>query len=230
VTLLANDAIQEEVAAALADAGFEAEQVFLHVHEREYMPNGRPSGHYRPRQLADAADELGLDDRELAKLNATEALARHRLVLYGDYGPEPEGRCWFAALLRHELEHAQQFEAIGDAAFELSQLIDTVHEARFGEVPEEKYLYRAKPDEQDANAAAATYLADRYPDALHVLHTDAWYPLVWSYTRPESPETLGGLGGGLLARRRATVRFRVVRTDQKNTPGRASAERESVAP
>lgn len=72
-----------------------------------------------------------------------------------------------------------------------SQLIDTIHEARFGTAEEEKYLYRVKPDEQDANAAAATYLSERFGQKpLERLHTDAWYPLVWSHTRGELPQTL----------------------------------------
>jgi hypothetical protein len=191
MTMLTGDVISDETAAAIAAAGIEPERVLVHVHQRAYVPNGRLSGHYRPGQPAEAGDELGLDADDLARLNAHDALQVHRVVLYADYGLEPGARWVFAGLLRHELEHARQFDALGGVAFELSQLIDTIHEARFGTVDEEKYLYRAKPDEQDANAAAATYLSERFGDeALERLHTDAWYPLVWSHTRAELPETL----------------------------------------
>lgn len=95
-----------------------------------------------------------------------------------------------SVLLRHELQHALQWESLGDAPFLLSRLIDEIHYARFADAREEKYLYRAKPDEQDANAAATGHLVARCSDALERLRTDAWYPLVWSYTKPELLETL----------------------------------------
>lgn len=91
---------------------------------------------------------------DLAKLNDQMVLALHRIVLYADYGSKPEERWLFAGLLRHELEHARQWQELGEAAFRLSQQIDGIHYARFADPPEERYLYRAKPDEQDANAAA----------------------------------------------------------------------------
>jgi hypothetical protein len=189
--MLSGDVIGDETAAAIAAAGIEPARVLVQAHQRVYVDNGRPSGHYRPGQPAAAEDRLGLGVEDLAKLNADDALRLHRIVLYAGYGPEPEARWLFAGLLRHELEHARQYESLGEVAFQLSQLVDMIHEARFGAVAEEKYLYRAKPDEQDASAAAATYLSNRFgEEPLERLHTDAWYPLVWSHTRAESPETL----------------------------------------
>ena len=93
--------------------------------------------------------------------------------------------------MRHEPEHARQWEAHGDAAFVPSKLIDDIYYERFADAPEEKYLYRAKPDEQDASGSAGTYLAGRFGNAPSGhLHTDRWYPLVWSYKPAEPMETL----------------------------------------
>jgi hypothetical protein len=190
VAALDQEVVEAEIELALRDAGLSRSRATVLVHDRAYSREGKPSGHFRPSQRAELDDDLGLRESDLVTLNDQSALALHRLVVYADYGPEPEGRWLFAGLLRHELEHARQWEDVGDAAFGLSRLIDDIHYARFAEAPEEKYLYRAKPDEQDANAAAASYLARRFPDAPRRLHTDEWYPLVWSYTKPEATETL----------------------------------------
>lgn len=188
--MLATDVVNEEIEFALADAALSNSSIFVHVHYRAYEREGKPSGHYGPTQHADPNDELGLGVDDLAKLNDQKVLALDRIVPYADYESKPEERWLFAGLLRHELEHARQWQKFGEAAFRLSQQIDGIHYARFADPPEEKYLYRAKPDEQDANAAAASYLAARFPDAPSLLHTDEWYPLVWSYTRPEPTTTL----------------------------------------
>jgi hypothetical protein len=48
VTTLPADVIGDETAAAIADAGIEPTRVLVQVHQRVYVANGRPSGHYRP--------------------------------------------------------------------------------------------------------------------------------------------------------------------------------------
>jgi hypothetical protein len=187
--VLTDEAIEDEVRLALADAALSASRVLIHVHERMWEAPSKAAGHLRPGQPASGEDELDLDDDdELAKLNSANDVARHRIVLYASYGEE--SRLVFAGLLRHELEHVRQWEVLGDAPFQLSQLIDDIHYARFADAPEERYLYRAKPDEQDANAAAAAYLVGRAPDAPERLHIEPWYPLIWSFTRPEPIGTL----------------------------------------
>lgn len=119
MTMLTPDVISDETAAAIAAAGMEPARVLVHVHQRAYVSNGRPSGHYRPGQLAAPHDKLGLGAEDLANLNAGDRILLHRVVLYADYGAEPEGRWLFAGLLRHELEHACQYEALGEVAFRL---------------------------------------------------------------------------------------------------------------
>jgi hypothetical protein len=188
--VLAQDVVDEEITAALADAGLASERVIICVHNRDHHHQVKPSGHFRPGQLVDKDDDLDLDQDDVAKLNDAGALDRHRIVVFAGYQPEKEERWVLAGLLRHELEHARQWEELGDAPFLLSRLIDEMHDARFGDALEEKYLYRAKPDEQDANAAATGHLLARCADAPVRLHTEAWYPLVWSYTKPEPLETL----------------------------------------
>lgn len=98
--------IGDETAAAIAAADIEPTQVLVQVHQRAYVANGRPSGHYRPGQPAAAEDRLGLRAKELAKLNDGAALQLHRIVLYADYGPDPGTRWLFAAFVMSSSTHA----------------------------------------------------------------------------------------------------------------------------
>lgn len=99
---------------------------------------------------------------------------------------------FFAAVIRHELEHARQADAPGGrAALEIDQhLVDEVLFRKAGRLRGGAAIYNCKPIEMDANAAAAIYAKKHYPSAVgELLESDAG-SFVRSNTGPESLDSL----------------------------------------
>jgi hypothetical protein len=110
--------------------------------------------------------------------NAPEAINRHRTVVRRPLTSDPVLIAAFSGKLRHELEHARQWNACGLAGFQLSNLADTV-------------LAPKLTTEQDANAASAMFLRARWREAITALLDDLDHgPLARSLTPPGSLETL----------------------------------------
>jgi hypothetical protein len=68
-----------------------------------------------------------------------------------------------AAKLRHELEHARQWDELGDDVFRLNGLADQVLWEVYNAQPGSSFHYNQKPVELDANAAAARFLRNSFP-------------------------------------------------------------------
>lgn len=71
----------------------------------------------------------------------------------------------FAALLRHELEHARQFDAVGAGVFDLQDFLenDVLSEVAGGLDGCGGGLINAVPTEIDSNAAASVFISARFP-------------------------------------------------------------------
>jgi hypothetical protein len=74
---------------------------------------------------------------------------------------DPLQEATLAALLRHEIRHAEQFDALGAEFFELYDLADLVCGWKLGGMPRGAALYGLIPAEMDANTASAKFLRDR---------------------------------------------------------------------
>jgi hypothetical protein len=149
--------VEEEWAAAVRDAELDADACRLMCLE---AANGPTSGHYPPGRTL-GADEL-IDDDVAATLNESANIDRHRVVVLRDV-PAEAGRELFAAKLRHELEHARQWEAVGDVAQQLSCIVDELIEVVAGGFNEDgRAIYHAQPVERDANAAASHFVRRRF--------------------------------------------------------------------
>jgi hypothetical protein len=97
------------------------------------------------------------------------------------------------AKIRHELEHARQWDAFGKQAFDLNDLILQVMARKVGGLRGGGRLYNLNPLEVDANAAAAKFAWARYGEEvargfIDEEHEDA--VLFRSLTGPAPQETL----------------------------------------
>jgi len=181
------EAIEADWAAALDDAELDSTDCRLMCLSAS---NGGPTaGHYPPkRELGE--DELLTEDAAHT-LNAPEVRCRHRVVVVRDTPAGEAGRALLAAKLRHELEHARQWNALGDAPQRLSCLIDAVIDELGVSGREARTIYRAQPNERDANAAATNFVQGRFTaGAIAALAAGDDAVLVATEPGPEPLETL----------------------------------------
>lgn len=133
---------------------------------------------------------------DLAEDDATAAdrpplLEKHRVATAPIENLEPplaEGE--FAAKLRHELEHARQWEICGPEPFRLMQLALEVHRRKTGGMIYGTFRNQM-PIEDDANAAASLFVRRIRADSVEDLRRhEAYGPLVRATLGPANPETL----------------------------------------
>jgi hypothetical protein len=118
---------------------------------------------------------LELSAEDAAAADATPLVEKHRVATAPIEGLEPRvAEAALAAKLRHELEHARQWEACGPEPFFLMQLALEVHRRKTGGI-----IYGAfrnqMPIEDDANAAASLFVRKRWPDCVDELRQDETY-------------------------------------------------------
>ncbi|HKO17421.1 MAG TPA: hypothetical protein VJU82_00895 [Acidobacteriaceae bacterium] len=139
-----------------------------------------------------------LSETQLEEATDDQMATRHRIVIHIDYElPEyfdsAAVEAFFAAVVRHELEHARQAEAPdGRLALEVDQnLVDPLLFRRAGGIKGGAEYYNMKPSEMDANAAASVYVRSRFPDQVPILlEADVCGAMLRSNTEPEDPASL----------------------------------------
>ncbi|MCW2984179.1 MAG: hypothetical protein JWR63_1749 [Conexibacter sp.] len=186
---ISDAAIQEERAAALADAGYTHEQV------RFFALPGLGISHvgaswFRPHQDIEPGDRAWPgNDAQRAEANSNENRDLHRIAI----AAAPEDRATFAALVRHELEHARQWDAML-AIFDLQDFIehDVLPEVVGGlDGCQAGALINTIPTEMDCNAAASVYISKRFSAAeVQAIRDSDRRPLACSLLPPPPPETL----------------------------------------
>ncbi len=104
---MSDENVLAECRDALADAGLSAEQVrFFRL--RELGTGTIRAAWFRPHTDIDPHDRhFPGDDAQCAEANSAESRKLHRIAIPA----EPDDRVLFAALVRHELEHARQWDA-----------------------------------------------------------------------------------------------------------------------
>jgi hypothetical protein len=115
-----------------------------------------------------------LHGTQLALANTPQARMRHRIAAFLDIDwNDPLEEATLGALLRHEIRHAEQFDALGAAFFELYDLAYLVCSWKVGGMPRGAALYGLIPAEMDSNTAAARFLRERRPSVVQdVLESD----------------------------------------------------------
>ena len=151
--------LQELWLAALADAGIGEDEALLIPVGAAEDSRGNGACFWRRHEELDAD---GLPDEVrpfLDDLNADESLGAYRLSLATDRTSEGA-----AALLRHELEHARQFDAHGVRLQDLHDIALDVLRVRAAQLRGGAALYQWIPMEFDANAAGAMFARARFGD------------------------------------------------------------------
>jgi hypothetical protein len=154
------EALNSEWQAALADAGFAGRAARLYPFPGEMSADETRAYYFVPGQRiyhdAHFPDELGGQIQD-----ANDHRDRHRIAVWVD-GPTPV----LGAKLRHELEHARQWDAHGKPLFDLNDLTLAVLAERVGGLPGGGVLYNLIPTETDANAASAAFAWARYGEEV----------------------------------------------------------------
>lgn len=159
--LVGADAIADDWQAALDDAGLDAGDCRLLCLDE---PRPEPTAAHYPPGWALAADEL-IDENFAAELNRPKNVDRHRVVVVRD-APAEYGRALVAAKMRHELEHARQWNVLGDMAKVLGHLVEDVVVAVAGSFNDEgRAIYHGSPSERGADAAASAFVRARFTSA-----------------------------------------------------------------
>jgi hypothetical protein len=180
--------IQPEWEAAVADAGFEIKQVRLYPFPGERSEDGAHAfyivpGH-RVSRVPNFPDDLGAQIED-----ANRHLNHHRVAVWVETDAPVLG-----AKLRHELEHARQFDDFGEKLFDLNDLMSLVISHKIGGLSGGGRLYNFKPTEVDANAAAARFAWEKYGEDEATKRLEAededGAALFRSHTGPASIETL----------------------------------------
>jgi hypothetical protein len=128
------------------------------------------------------------DDAQRDEANSDENRVLHRIAVPA----EPSDRATFAALVRHELEHARQWDAML-GIFDLHDFIehDILPEIAGGLDGCGGGLINTIPTEMDCNAAASVYIAGRFIEAeVQAIRDGPRRFLACSLLPPPPPETL----------------------------------------
>jgi hypothetical protein len=190
------DFVQAEWPRAVEDAGLDPDGLAYWIAE-ESPPEIRDRGamYFRPGQ--DPDPPYAFSAEQLAAAVSPAFADRHRIVVHADYElpgglSEAGTEAYFAAVIRHELEHARQGEVPeGKAALEIDQrLVDEVLAHKAGGISGGAVFYNYKPMEMDANAAASIYIRERFPDTVEELLRSPIANMARSNTRPEPPSSL----------------------------------------
>jgi hypothetical protein len=185
---MTEEEIRDECDRALADAGF-APQAVRFFPLAELGSDHLAAAWFRPHRDIEPGDRgFPGDDAQREEANSRENRDRHRITVPA----EADDCALFAALVRHELEHARQWEA-GLGIFDLHDFIeyDILPEIAGGLDGCGGGLINTVPTEMDSNAAASVYVADRFDTAeLQPIRRGPRRYLACSLVPPPPPETL----------------------------------------
>jgi hypothetical protein len=183
--------IEEQFEAALAHAQLSPEKVKLWmVPTPPQSPSARAAWYYPRFEIREGPGELLRGDQR-EEANSAQHQQRHRLAVRTDFDlTGPTGKAILGGLIRHELEHAIQWEVWGRPLFELDQVTDELIDWKAGPPPGEIPLYRRKPREEDANAAAADFVRQAHADVAEALANGEFAELTRSNHPPPDPDTL----------------------------------------
>jgi hypothetical protein len=184
--MLDDAALQAEWNTALADAEMPGERVRLFVVAAAQSSDHAFAVWHRP-ELELVRDHDYPQPLDVRIANAPENINAHRIVVWKDATAPLVG-----ATLRHELEHARQFDALGVGVFALYDVIKLrvlPHQAGGLDGCAGTYI-NAIPAERDANAAASMYLRKHHAGPAQAIRSGERRNLACSILPPEPHATL----------------------------------------
>jgi hypothetical protein len=173
--------------AAVADSGLPADELILRVESGTGLRDGRGAVYWSPNTV-DWASGATADDLRPAVDELGGKVGYHRFALWCDR-PAPE----LAALARHELEHARQWQRHGNGLFAMHEVTKPALWDKTDTLPFAGILINnVAPIELDANAAAARFAWDRHGEAVQdLIDAKTEHEVLFRYRGgPEPLETL----------------------------------------
>jgi hypothetical protein len=165
--------LREEWQAAVGDAGVDPQTLVLFIVPQPQPDGGAEAAYLAPSHLLRGDSQLVL--HRVGNEPIGRYHAQHKIAAWQHPRHEDE-RLAAALVLRHELHHVVQFEAGG---FDLIELYEDLKEA-LRDRYDATWLdwYFEMPPERDANAAAAAYARERYPERFAARADD---PALWQF-------------------------------------------------
>jgi hypothetical protein len=159
--------LDEQWSLALCDAGLNASACRRYDFGADETNDAVGAIWFPPAEVLELTEHFP-DERRLEDANSPEHRSLHRIGVW------PEARAAVVgARLRHELEHARQWERFGPGLFDLYDLVQSVLAVKAAGLDGCAGMYlNAIPSEQDANAAAAMFLRRYHPDTIDALCQD----------------------------------------------------------
>lgn len=157
---LTDEQREAEISAALTDAGYAAGQVRFYLLDHLGGDDHVGAAWYRPGMRIPDDSRNFRDDNQRAQANDDDVRGMHRIIVPA----RPTSAVIFAALLRHELEHARQFDHLRGRITDLHDFLehDVLPEVAGGLDGCGGALINAIPTEVDCNAAASVYISERF--------------------------------------------------------------------
>ncbi len=182
--------IREECDSALADACIAPERVRFYLLAGLRTEGGHIGAAWFRPYMKIAPNDPGFpsDDAQRSEANSDDTRGLHRITVPA----APSDRATFAGLVRHELEHARQYEA-GVGIGDLHDFIEysVLPEVAGGLDGCAGALINSMPDEIDCNAAASVYLTSRFSAGeVKAIRDGQRRYLACSLIPPGPPDTL----------------------------------------
>ena len=172
--------LDEEWMSALSHAGLDASILLFELDGEG--PNALNALHLRPH--VEAPTEQVPDEDDRARINAERD--RHRVAVWA----EGKSRAVVGALLRHELEHVRQWDALRMRHETLYGIAEDLLSRKAGGLNGCSGITNAIPAEEDCNAAAAIYVREHHTDAVADMCRGDFRYLACSLVGPQPIETL----------------------------------------
>ena len=197
----------------LTQAGQDPDRFLLVQIPGKPRADGRQAAFYHAGPIDEDPDDI-LHGAELSLANSPGARDRHRVAAFTDIDwDDPLQEAILAGLLRHEIRHGEQFDALGYEFFDLYDLAELVAGWKQGGMPRSGTLYGLIPAELDANTAAAQFLRNNRSTAVAGVLQSEHGQLARSHT---DPAPLGDLPTKMIA---FLYLFREVADDPGRSPG-----------
>ncbi|HEX6664279.1 MAG TPA: hypothetical protein VF025_11440 [Gaiellaceae bacterium] len=191
---------------AIADSGLDPAKLHRFDAVRAVM-EGAAAQWWPPEVSVHEEPLLELSDEDAPAADKAPLLEKHRVATAPIEIPEPGvAEAALAAKLRHELEHAHQWEIAGPEPFMLKNLALKVCSRKTGGTIYGTFVNQM-PIEDDANAAASLFVRKIRSESIGGLRQHGAYePLTRAVIGPPSPETLVVRMVGFLFQYRDIVR------------------------
>jgi hypothetical protein len=178
--------LDEQWSLALSDAGLSASACRRYDFRADETDDAVGAVWFPPSEVLSLTEHFP-DAGLLEDANSPAHRSLHRVGVWPDTRAAVVG-----ARMRHELEHAVQWERFGPGLFDVYDLVQSVLAVKAAGLDGCAGMYlNAIPSEQDANAAAAMFLRRHHTDTIDALCQDeSSRQLACSLVGPETIETL----------------------------------------